>query len=81
MAQFYCVYCKTEKPGSERCSTALILELETGMSKNRTEFPRPPLEPLVCPICRESHQYSSNDVFRAVLPEPVLSYLQEITAF
>jgi hypothetical protein len=66
MTKHYGVICKNPAvvsvTGTRPCKTVFAFESAQDMSEGQMEFPCPPLTPLVCPICREGYQYSSDDV-------------------
>ena len=74
MTAYYGVRCKTTRTnplaGGGPCKTVFIFDITTDTSSNQIEFPCPPLGGLECPICRQTHLYSSDDVLEIALFDP-----------
>jgi hypothetical protein len=70
MIKYYAVICKSVDEGKP-CKTVFKFDVATALLRDQIEFPCPPLDGLTCPICHQTHAYSSDDVLELVLPDPL----------
>ena len=70
MAKYYVVICKSVDEGKP-CKTVFKFDVAKEPLRDQLEFPSPPLDGLACPVCHQTHAYSSDDVLELVLPDPV----------